>query len=61
MSDLPNEPSTSPEPVVEFNIDPAATPAPPASNQAQQRQRASQLAGLTQRAAKSRDRTSRRY
>ncbi|PHN17626.1 AAA family ATPase [Pseudomonas sp. ICMP 561] len=44
MSDLPNEPSTSAEPAVEFNIDPAATPAPAASNQAQQRQRASQLA-----------------
>ncbi len=44
MSDLPNEPSASPEPVVEFNIDPAATPVTPVSNQAQQRQRASQLA-----------------
>lgn len=44
MSDLPNDPSTRPEPAVEFNIDPANTPATPVSNQAQQRQRASHLA-----------------
>jgi len=47
MSDQSNDPSSNSEPVVEFNIDHSAEPAEPvapASNQAQQRQRASHLA-----------------
>ncbi|WP_426140317.1 AAA family ATPase [Pseudomonas sp. DWP3-1-2] len=44
MSDQPTTPSSTHEPVVDFTLDPVVEPAAPLSNQAQQRQRASQLA-----------------